>query len=92
MPGAARWREYRDRVAFVTGASSGIGEQLARDLAARGMRVALVARRAERLQALAAALGGPERMLVLPADVGNRAAVERAVTATTSASVGSIWW
>jgi len=76
-----RWREYRDRVAIVTGASSGIGEQLARDLAARGMRVALLARRADRLDALATALGGPERTLALPADVGDRAAVEGAVDA-----------
>jgi len=74
-----RWREYRDRVALVTGASSGIGEQLARDLAARGMRVALVARRAERLATLASALGGAARALAVPADVGDRAAAEGAV-------------
>ncbi len=42
-----------DRTAVVTGASSGIGTEIARDLARRGHRVTLVARSADKLAALA---------------------------------------
>jgi NADP-dependent 3-hydroxy acid dehydrogenase YdfG len=45
-------------VALVTGASSGIGEATARALAAKGAKVAVVARRLERLERLAADIGG----------------------------------
>src|SRR5262245_59475939 len=71
---------FRELVAIVTGASSGIGAQIARDLAARGTRVGLLARRADRLEALADDIrhaGG--EAFPLCCDVGSRAAVEAAV-------------
>jgi short-subunit dehydrogenase len=46
------------RVAVVTGASSGIGEATARELARRGWYPVLLARRGDRLEALAAEIGG----------------------------------
>jgi len=49
---------WTDKVALVTGASSGIGEEVARRLAADGMKVAVCARRRERLDALCADIIG----------------------------------
>jgi uncharacterized protein len=54
-----------DSIALVTGASSGIGEQYARQLSERGHRVAIVARREDRLVRLAEELGGQERGAVI---------------------------
>ncbi|MAY08235.1 MAG: short-chain dehydrogenase [Pseudomonadales bacterium] len=55
---------FASRVVWITGASSGIGEALARAMLAQGAEVILSGRRADALQALAAV--APERTLVLP--------------------------
>src|SRR5436309_326003 len=59
-----------DSIALITGASAGIGEQFARQLSQRGHRVALVARREERLRTLVEELGGTERAVAIGADLG----------------------
>jgi NADP-dependent 3-hydroxy acid dehydrogenase YdfG len=59
-------------VAVITGASSGIGEATARALAADGHRVALLARRADRIQALADELGDGAIAIAIEADVTDR--------------------
>ena len=61
-------------VAWVTGASSGIGEALSKALITKGWRVALSARSADKLDALAAELG--ESALSAPCDVAEQVDVE----------------
>ena len=61
------------RVAVITGASSGIGEATARALAADGHRLALLARRSDRIEALANELGNGS--IAVEADVTDRDAI-----------------
>jgi len=69
---------------LVTGASSGIGEQIAREFARRGYRVVLVARRADTLTTIAGDLG--RRAHVLPADLTD--AAQRAALPDQVAALG----
>lgn len=66
--------DFQAETVLVTGASSGIGAAVARRFAARGARLVLVARRLEKLEALAAELGSPVHVARL--DVCDRKAVE----------------
>ncbi|MFF1630795.1 SDR family oxidoreductase [Streptomyces sp. NPDC058272] len=78
------------RTAVVTGAASGMGEATARLLASHGVRVALLARRTERLTGLAAkieAAGG--QALAVAADVTDQASVD-AAAARVRAAYGEV--
>jgi short-subunit dehydrogenase len=76
--------ELRGARVWVTGASSGIGAALARELADRGATVAISARDVEKLREVAG-----DRMLVIPVDVTDRAATV-AAGGTVRAALGGL--
>jgi NAD(P)-dependent dehydrogenase (short-subunit alcohol dehydrogenase family) len=78
------WGEMSTQVALITGASRGLGLEVARAYARRGLRLILTARGAEALQLAVGELRLATDVVALPADVGNPADAERLVTAGLS--------
>jgi short-subunit dehydrogenase len=76
-----------ERVTLITGASAGIGADLVRVFAAKGHRVAMVARRADRLETLAAEIAakGFPAPIVIPCDLEHPEAGDRIAAALTNA-------
>jgi short-subunit dehydrogenase len=76
-------------VALITGASSGIGAELVRVFASNRHRVAMVARRADRLETLAAEIAhkGGGAPIVIPCDLEQPDACDRIAAALTDAGV-----
>jgi NAD(P)-dependent dehydrogenase (short-subunit alcohol dehydrogenase family) len=84
--GAAQIFDLQGKVALVTGASSGLGVRFARCLAENGAAVALVARRTDRLKALAAKIeGAGGKAVAIEADVRDRASMQKAFDAAEQA-------
>lgn len=76
---------FAGKVAFITGASSGIGEALALELARQGASVVVTGRRRGRLDALAARLQADgKKALALTVDVTDEATLQEAVAATVA--------
>lgn len=71
---------FQDQVVWITGASAGIGREMARQFADEGADVAVSARRADRLEQVVAEIESRGRRgLAVPCDVADEAAVREAV-------------
>jgi NAD(P)-dependent dehydrogenase (short-subunit alcohol dehydrogenase family) len=73
------------RVALITGASQGLGREIARLFAARGARLILTARHVDALKEAAQALRGRTQVIALSGDLGDRDHASRLVQAGLSA-------
>jgi uncharacterized protein len=78
-----------ERVTLITGASSGIGAELARVFASKGHRVALVARRADRLETLAGEIvaSGGAKPIIIPCDLEQPDGGDKVAAALTAEDV-----
>src|ERR1700729_614963 len=75
---------FREKTVLITGASSGIGEELARQLGGAGAKLTLAARRTDLLEKLAQEIvdGGGTTPMVVECDVTRDGHLERAVSET----------
>ena len=80
-----------NKVIWITGASGGIGEALARELAADGARLVLSARRLHELERVKASLANSQQHLLLPLDITDFNAVSAAIAAITQ-QIGGLDW
>jgi NAD(P)-dependent dehydrogenase (short-subunit alcohol dehydrogenase family) len=81
----AEARRLEGKVAAITGASTGIGRGIAELFVRHGASVALMARRADRLEATRLALAADGRAIAVPGDVGNAEDAERLVAGAVAA-------
>jgi len=70
---------WKDKVVWITGASSGIGEALVKQLAEKGARIILSSRNADKLAELKAKLPNTEEHSILPLDVSNENIINQAL-------------
>ena len=80
-----------NKVIWITGASGGIGEALARELAADGARLVLSARRQSELERVRSSLANSAQHLLLPLDITDASAVNNAVD-TIQQQIGGLDW
>uniref|UniRef100_UPI004047E656 SDR family oxidoreductase n=1 Tax=Rheinheimera sp. TaxID=1869214 RepID=UPI004047E656 len=81
----------KNKVIWITGASGGIGEALARELAADGARLVLSARRHTELERVRASLANSHQHLLLPLDITDDAAIAAAIVAIRQ-QIGGLDW
>ena len=72
--------DFKDKVVWITGASSGIGASLARQMNQMGATVIASGRRAEKLSALQADCHYPQNLMILPLDITDEGSIEAAVS------------